>query len=76
MINILILTIVWLTSCGISAFVGFFVGFKCWSKSTNKKSTEARKQEVTPQISREQQEYLNMLTYDGTPQEPIDAERR
>ena len=76
MIDILILLMLWLMSCAICAVIGFFVACKGLVKQRDRKPVKAERQEVAPQMSREQQEYLNMLTYDGTPQEPIDAERR
>lgn len=76
MIDILILLMLWLMSCAICAVIGFFVAYKGSDKHAGRKPVNAERKEVAPEMSREQQEYLNMLTYDGTPQEPIDAERR
>lgn len=67
---ILILVILWVISCGASAFLGFWYGasgfFGDKPKSVSKVEfdvDEARRSQ------REQRELYNMLTYDGTPQD-------
>ena len=79
-LEILILLILWLTSCAFCWFVGFFVACKVVCKSVNK-SVSLLDTEPVPaeeQLNRDMEaiEYLNMMTYDGTPQMPIDAEKR
>ncbi len=66
---ILILVILWVLSCGASAFLGFWYGTSSLFVDKRKSIPmvefdvdEARRSE------REQRELYNMLTYDGTPQ--------
>lgn len=76
MIEILILLILWLLSCAVCALGGFFIGCKSLYKAKRKNDVQ---NEADPQIlrkaERELRELHNMLTYDGTPQAPIDENK-
>lgn len=76
MIEILILLILWLLSCAVCALSGFFIGCKGLYRSKRKNAVQS---EADPQIlrkaEREFRELHNMLTYDGTPQAPIDENK-
>ena len=76
MIEILILLILWLLSCAVCVLGGFFIGCKGLYRSKRKNAVQS---EADPQIlrraERELRELHNMLTYDGTPQEPIDGNK-
>lgn len=60
--------------------VGFFIGRKCQLPTQSKKPTERKIEPISKEEQlkrdRELQEYINMMTYDGTKQEPIDAIKR
>lgn len=75
-IQILILLIVWLMSCAVCALVGFFVGVKGWFKADRKNVVQSEAEVISEaerhKREREALEYQNMMTYDGTPQRPID----
>ena len=78
--DILIIIMLWLMSNAVCVLVGFFVARKGQLLTQGKKPTE-RKIEPIPKEEqlkrdRELQEYINMMTYDGTEQEPIDAIKR
>lgn len=75
-IQILTLISLWLIGCAGCVLVGFFLAREL--KDTDKKEKRAET-EIEP-ISKEEElkrqrealEYFNMMTYDGTPQDPID----
>ena len=79
MFEILILLILWLTSCGVSLLVGFFVAravFKSLSldevyKNSGNKDIQYDEAELK-KAEKAQRELYNMLTYDGSIQEPFD----
>lgn len=70
----------WSMSNAVCVLVGFFVGRKCQlltqGKKTTKRKIEPISKEEQLKRDRELQEYINMMTYDGTEQEPIDAIKR
>ena len=71
MILISLICVLWLMSCAVCVLVGFFV-------AKNRKSRKAVKpidSSEQKRLEREQQELLNMLTYDGTPQIEVRGKR-
>lgn len=78
--DILIIIMLWLMSNAVCVFVGFFVARKGLLLTRNKKPTERKIEPISKEEQlkrdRELQEYINMMTYDGTEQEPIDAIKR
>ena len=67
-------------SNAVCVLVGFFVARKCQLLTQGKKPTERKIEPISKEEQlkrdRELQEYINMMTYDGTEQEPIDAIKR
>lgn len=78
--DILIIIMLWLMSNAVCVLVGFFVGCKGRLLTQSKKPTERKIEPISKEEQlkrdRELQEYINMMTYDGTEQEPIDAIKR
>ena len=69
-VMLLILFILWLLSCGLSAAAGYFAGGRCNApKAVKPAQTDA---EETPEERRAKLEENNFLTYDGTPQPPVE----
>ena len=74
MIEILILLILWLLSCAVCVLGGFFIGCKGLYTAKRKNAVQGETDpQIVRQAERELRELHNMLTYDGTPQEPIDG---
>lgn len=73
MIEILILLILWLLSCAVCALSGFFVAWKGLRLKRKNVVQGETDPQIVRQAERELRELHNMLTYDGTPQEPIDG---
>ena len=67
-------------SNAVCVLVGFFVARKGQLLTQGKKHTERKIEPISKEEQlkrdRELQEYINMMTYDGTEQEPIDAIKR
>lgn len=78
--DILIIIMLWLMSNAVCVLVGFFVARKGQLLTQGKKPTERKIEPISKaeqfKRDRELQEYINMMTYDGTEQEPIDAIKR
>lgn len=77
--DILIIIMLWLMSNAVCVLVGFFVGRKgqfTQSKKLTERKIEPISKEEQLKRDRELQEYINMMTYDGTEQQPIDAIKR
>ena len=78
--DILIIIMLWLMSNAVCVLVGFFVARKGQLLTQSKKPTERKIEPISKEEQlkrdRELQEYINMMTYDGTEQEPIDAIKR
>lgn len=72
MFNVMLLTlfILWLLSCGLSAAAGYFVGGR--GKAPRAVKPLQPDAEETPGERRAKLEESNFLTYDGTPQPPIE----
>lgn len=63
---LLILVMLWLITCAVCTFVGFFVGrISIKRKPATKLVSQSLKQKIA------QKEFENFMNYDGTPQEPI-----
>lgn len=63
---ILILVMLWLITCAVCTFVGFFVGrISIKRKPATKPAPPSLRQKIA------QKEFENFMNYDGTPQEPI-----
>lgn len=78
--DILIIIMLWLMSNAVCVLVGFFVGRKGQLLTQSKKPTGRKIEPISKEEQlkrdRELQEYINMMTYDGTEQQPIDAIKR
>ena len=78
--DILIIIMLWLMSNAVCVLVGFFVARKGQLLTQSKNATERKIEPISKEEQlkrdRELQEYINMMTYDGTEQEPIDAIKR
>ena len=66
----------WLMSNAVCVLIGFFVARLIGGKADDKKVAEPKKETISNEerIKREREvrEFINMMTYDGTPQAPID----
>ena len=66
---ILVLVILWVLSCVLSAYFGFWFGVSGLFEPGNKKIPKpVVDTDESKRSEREQRELYNMLTYDGTPQ--------
>lgn len=78
--DILIIIMLWLMSNAVCMLVGFFVARKGQLLTQRKNATERKIEPISKEEQlkrdRELQEYINMMTYDGTEQQPIDAIKR
>lgn len=71
MFNVMLLTlfILWLLSCGLSAAAGYFAGSRPRVQRSVRFPSESAESGAD---SRARREEANFLSYDGTPQPPIE----